>query len=87
MTPAIELTAKEVLLELIREDIEKYPFSLKWEHVMKLLDISKPTVYKKLNAGEIPGANYIEGIGWRINRNILLTYLYCEEVNDENIHD
>ena len=80
MTPAIELTAKEVLLELIREDIEKYPFSLKWEHVMKLLDISKPTVYKKLNAGEIPGAICIEGVGWRINRNIFLTWLYSKEV-------
>lgn len=70
-----------MLLELIREEREKYPFSLSWEHVMELLDISKPTVYKKLKAGEIPGAKYIDGIGWRVNRDLFLTWLYCGEVD------
>lgn len=63
----IEITAKEILMELISKEQEKYPFSLKVPHLMELLNASDTA---------------IKGIGWRINRDVFLTWLYSgEEVN------
>ena len=76
----IELTAKEVLLELIQAERKKYPVALKVPDVMKLLDTSDVTIYKKLRNGEIPGGKNISGIGWRINRDVFLTWLYSKEI-------
>ena len=75
----IELTAKEVLLELIQAERKKYPASLKVPDIMRLLDTSDVTVYKKLKNGELPGGKKISGIGWRINRDVFLTWLYAKE--------
>lgn len=78
----IEIMAKEILMELISKEQEKYPFSLKVPHLMELLNASDTAIYEKLERGEIPGARKYKGIGWRINRDVFLTWLYSgEEVN------
>lgn len=75
----IEIMAKEVLMELISKEQEKYPFSLKVPHLMELLNASDTAIYEKLERGEIPGAKKYKGIGWRINRDVFLTWLYSNE--------
>ncbi|MFW6047449.1 MAG: helix-turn-helix domain-containing protein [Candidatus Woesearchaeota archaeon] len=55
---------------------EKYPIALKVTDLMKILDTSDTTIYLKLKKGEIPGARKIPGIGWRINRDEFLNWLY-----------
>ena len=77
---SIEITTKEVLLELIQAERNKYPIALKVPDIMEMLDTSDVTVYKKLKNGEIPGGKNISGIGWRINRDTFLTWLYSKEV-------
>lgn len=78
----IQLAAEKILMELISKEQEKYPFSLKVPHLMELLNASDTAIYEKLERGEIPGARKYKGIGWRINRDVFLTWLYSgEEVN------
>ena len=82
MKTNIQPAVKEVLMELISKEQEKYPFSLKVPHLMELLNASDTAIYEKLERGEIPGARKYKGIGWRINRDVFLTWLYSgEEVN------
>ena len=73
------MDTKEILLELIQAERKKHSASLKVPDVMELLDTSDVTVYKKLKNGEIPGGKKISGIGWRINRDVFLTWLYAKE--------
>lgn len=64
---------------LISEMRSELPFVLEAKEVVAMLKSSEKTVYRKLNAGEIPGGKNIPGIGWRINRDIFLTWLYTTE--------
>ena len=75
-----QITSKEILMELIREEREKYPKSMDYKHVMEILDTSNNTVYDKLKKGEIPGGRNIPGIGWRINRDVFFAWYYTAEV-------
>lgn len=75
----IEIMAKEVLMELISKEQEKYPMSLKVKDIIPLLNCSQTQAYEALNACKIPGAKKIEGLGWRINRDIFFTWLYSNE--------
>lgn len=75
----IEITAKEILMELISKEQEKYPMSLKVKDIIPLLNCSQTQAYEALNACKIPGAKKIEGLGWRINRDIFFTWLYSNE--------
>ncbi|MFW6047186.1 MAG: helix-turn-helix domain-containing protein [Candidatus Woesearchaeota archaeon] len=79
---AIELTAKEVLLELVKENRDSLPFSLKAKDLIKLMNCSRTQAYTALENGTIPGAKKIEGLGWRINREIFLTWLCSQEVEN-----
>ena len=76
----IELTAKEVLTELVQAEQKKYPIALKVPQITRILGTSDVTIYAKLEKDEIPGAKKIPGIGWRINRDVFLTWLYSKEV-------
>ncbi len=71
----IQLTTKEVLTELVRENQEKLPFSLKVKHIVELTNTSDTTIYEALTAGKIPGAKKIMGV-WRVPRDIFLTWWY-----------
>ena len=79
----IEITAKEILMELISKEQEKYPFSLKVPHLMELLNASDTAIYEKLERGEIPGARKYKGIGWRAPRDVILAWLYGQELHDD----
>lgn len=46
----IEITAKEILMELISKEQEKYPFSLKVPHLMELLNASDTASYIEISA-------------------------------------
>lgn len=50
------------------------PFSLKPPTVAELLNLPLSQVYALLPRGDIPGARKIRG-QWRINRDVLLTWL------------
>lgn len=75
----VELAAKEVLVEMIKAEQQKYPMSLKVKDIIPLLNCSQTQAYEALNACKIPGAKKIEGLGWRINRDIFFTWLYSNE--------
>lgn len=75
----IQFTAKEVLLQLIQEEKEKYPFSFKVKEIIPFLNSNKSQVYDAVKKGKIPGAQKIEGLGWRINRDVFLAWLYSQE--------
>lgn len=81
----IQLTAKEVLTELVRENQEKLPFSLKVKHIVELTNTSETTVYEALTAGKIPGARKIMG-AWRVPRDIFLTWWYGVKLAEEEVH-
>jgi len=68
----IQLTAREVLTELVRENQQKLPFSLKVKDIVRLTNTSETTVYEALTSGKIPGARKIMGV-WRVPRDIFLT--------------
>lgn len=76
----IESLDNKALMFLIEKEQKKYPVSLKVPDLMEILDTSDTTVYLKLRKGEIPGARKISGIGWRINRDIFLTWFYSNEI-------
>jgi len=80
---AIQLTTKEVLMQLIKEEQQKYPFSLKVPDLMQLLNASDTAVYEKLERGEIPGAKKYKGIGWRVPRDLVLAWLYGQELEKD----
>ena len=73
---------KDIILTLIREKQAELPFVLESQTVAELMGTSRNTVYMKLRKGEIPGAKNIKGIGWRINRDLFLAWLYCQEVEN-----
>jgi predicted DNA-binding transcriptional regulator AlpA len=79
----IQLQAKEVLIHLIQEHQTGLSFSLKVPKIAELLGASEWAVYEKLGRGEVPGARKIPGIGWRINRDIFLTWLYTQEMEKD----
>ena len=86
----IELEIKEVLRDLMQEQIDKYPFTLEANDLAKILNLKdKSQIYRQLSKDKnsYPSAQKIPGIGWRFNRDIILTWLYSKEVNDEGVHD
>ena len=85
--PNIEVTAKNALLTLIREQQEKYPPSLKVKNVMEIMNCCKSQAYESINKGLIPGAKKIPGLGWRVNRDMLLIWIYASEHVEEEIID
>ncbi len=78
----IKLATTEVLMKLIQREQQKYPFSLKTKNVIELMNCSQTQAYEALERGDIPGARKIPGMGWRINRDVFLTWLYSEEVRE-----
>lgn len=80
----IQLTAKEVLVNLVRENQEKLPFSLKVKDIVELTNTSDTTVYEALTAGKIPGARKIMGV-WRVPRDIFLAWWYGVNL-EEDLH-
>ena len=79
----IELAAKEVLLELIQTQIDKYPMMIDAEQLKEILDMNhKSQIYRQLqkDPNVYPSAQKIPGMGWRFNRDIILTWLYSKEV-------
>ena len=50
------------------------------KHLTELMNCSQTQAYIALEKGNIPGTKKIPGLGWRINRDIFLAWLYCEEV-------
>ena len=80
----IELTAKEVLLELVKEERNKYPMTIDAEQLKDILGMNdKSQIYRQLSKDEnsYPSAQKIPGMGWRFNRDIILTWLYSKEVS------
>lgn len=75
----IEPATKEVIFELVQAEQKKYPFSLKTKDIIEIMNCSQSQAYEALTAGKIPGAKKIDGLGWRINRDILFTWLYTKE--------
>jgi hypothetical protein len=80
-----QFSVKEVLLQLIKAEQEKYPFSLKAKMLPEIMNCEIEQIYRMLAKGEIPGAQKIKGLGWRINRDVLLTWLYSENEREVKI--
>ena len=75
-----EKLALKTLITLIEKRRKNLPHSLEVPDVMKELNAKKDSVYGKLNRGEIPGAQKIPGIGWRVNTDIFLAWLCVPEL-------
>ena len=75
---------KEVLKELVKETRTELPFSLEPTHIIELTGYSRATIYKMLEAGEIPGAKKIRG--WRVPRDVFLAWWYGEEQDEDVIN-
>jgi hypothetical protein len=69
----------KLLLELICREQKKYPVSLKSKDIVKIMNCCRTQGYELLEGGDIPGARKIPGLGWRINRDVFLTWLYGRE--------
>lgn len=74
---------KEVLKELVRETRSELPFTLEPKQIIELTGYSRATVYKMLEAGEIPGAKNLRG--WRVPRDVFLAWWYGEEQDNEDV--
>ncbi|MFW6016502.1 MAG: helix-turn-helix domain-containing protein [bacterium] len=70
---------KDLFAKFINDQQEIYPISMKTKDLSEILNCSTTQVYKSLKKGLIPGAKNINGIGWRINRDIFFSWLYLKE--------
>lgn len=75
--------AKEIIIEKIEEKLNKYPLLMETNDIKEVLGIrNKPQLYDMLGKGQIPGAQKIPGMGWRINRDVFFTWLYSGETGE-----
>ena len=77
------MKAKEVLEEQIGQSREELPFSLKVKHIVELTNSSKPQVYEMLDRDIIPGAKKVPGLGWRIPRDVFLSWWYGNKLEQK----
>lgn len=70
-----QVAVKEALKEMIKDTKESYPVSLKVKDLAEIMNISKKTVYTRLEKEEIPGQNKLMG-QWRVPRDVFLTWWY-----------
>jgi hypothetical protein len=75
----ITLTAREILETKINETADKYPPALKTKHLLEIMNCYKAELYPLLNNGQIPAAKKIPGLGWRIPRDVFLSWWYGNE--------
>lgn len=76
----VQLTAKKVLRDLIKETQDDLPFSLSVSDLKILLPYGETKIYQMLETGKIP-AKKIEG-KWVISRDQFLTWYYSDEVKE-----
>ncbi len=70
----LNLTVKEVLLELIRENRNDLPFALGADDLAELLPFHITQIYLMLGRGEIPGKKI--GGKWVCQRDAFLAWYY-----------
>ena len=73
----IQLRAKEVLLELIKENRNNLPFALGADDLENLLPFHRTQIYLMLGRGEIPGKKI--GGKWVCQRDAFLAWYYASE--------
>ena len=79
-----EQNKKELFIEELTNEIRnKYPYSLKVEHIIELTGYSQGTVYRMLDCGEIPGAKKIRG--WRMPRDVFLSWWLSVGIGEDEI--
>ena len=68
--------AAEILEDQIQQTREQLPVSLKPNHLIEIMNTSKSQVYKLLKRDKIPSAKKLDGLGWRIPRDVFLSWWY-----------
>ena len=76
----ITLQAKEILELQIEKTRKDYPMSLKPKHLIEIMNASKSQIYEMLAKNEIPSAKKISGLGWRIPRDVFLSWYYGRSI-------
>ena len=78
----VTLTAREILEKRINKTADKYPPALKPKHLQQIMShkmeglASKTQVNNLLNSGHIPAAKKLPGLGWRIPRDVFLSWWF-----------
>jgi len=80
-TEHITVTAHEILKQRIEDTSNNYSESLKAKDLQQIMNCSQTQVYDALNNNDIPGAKKIKGLGWRVPRDVFLTWWYASELS------
>ena len=80
--------AKEILQERIEKEVSKHSLLMKVNETQEVLGIDDHAqMYRMMNNDNVPGAQKIPGMGWRINRDIFFMWLYFGEIEITKIQE
>ncbi|MFW6029886.1 MAG: helix-turn-helix domain-containing protein [Halanaerobiales bacterium] len=77
----IQASAKEVLMELIKDEVNDLPFSLGVADLKKILPHSDTKIYLMLESGELPGRKM--GGKWVVQRSAFLAWFHGAELEKD----
>lgn len=74
----VQPAVKEVLMEIIKDEVDELPYALGVADLKKLLPHSDTKIYLMLESGEIPGRKI--GGKWIVQRSTFLAWFYGIEM-------